>query len=58
MAKIVKPENIDEAFICGPEEMIHAVRELEAAGIDKPTVSRKNAHKSRVQQTLTTSKAT
>lgn len=37
--KIVKPENIDEAFICGPEEMIHAVREtLETAGIDKKKI--------------------
>ena len=37
--KIFKPEQIDECFICGPEEMIKAVSEtLEEAKVDKKKV--------------------
>jgi len=35
LARLVSPAQIDEAFICGPDSMIEAVREaLETAGVD------------------------
>jgi ring-1,2-phenylacetyl-CoA epoxidase subunit PaaE len=34
--KIISPEQIDECFICGPEEMVSAVKEtLQEAGVDE-----------------------
>lgn len=37
--KIIKPEQVDECFVCGPEDMIHAVTQtLQEGGVDKKKI--------------------